>query len=57
MSRDVLNFLPMAGLLLGLLVAFAFDPTVDRVPWWTMAVGLASGYVARFGLKRYYDAR
>ncbi|MEB3414817.1 hypothetical protein VCJ71_01925 [Alteriqipengyuania sp. WL0013] len=57
MSKDVLNFLPLAGIFIGLAIAFAFDPTTERVAWWIIPAGLLGGYAMKFGLKRYYDAR
>lgn len=57
MSRDVLMFVPVAGLLIGLVVAFSFDPMAMRAAWWGPAGGFVIGLLVRFGLQRYYSAR
>lgn len=57
MSKEVLNFIPLAGLMLGLIVAFAFDATAERAAWWGVPAGLVVGLVAQFALKRYHNAR
>ena len=60
MSRDVLRFLPFAGMLLGLVIAFAFDPMAAFLSWqtlWLPFAGLAVGFALRFGLKRSDNAR
>ena len=57
MSQDVARFIPLAGLFIGLVVAFAFDPLAMRAAWWGPAGGFAIGIVARIGLQRYFNAR
>jgi hypothetical protein len=60
MSRDVLRFLPFAGMLIGLVIAFAFDPMAAFLSWqtlWLPFAGLAVGFALRFGLKRSDNAR
>ena len=60
MSRDVLRFMPVAGMFIGLVIAFAFDPMAMFLTWstvWLPFAGLAVGIALRFGLQRYYDAR
>jgi hydrogenase/urease accessory protein HupE len=57
MSVEVARFIPIAGLFIGLLVAFAFDPTADRAAWWGAPAGLLVGYAVRFGMQRYGNAR
>jgi hypothetical protein len=60
MGRDVLRFLPFAGMLVGLVIAFAFDPTAMFLSWqtlWLPFVGLAVGFALRFGLQRNHNAR
>ena len=57
MSKEVLRFLPVAGLLAGLVVAFSFDPTSERVVWWAIPAGLLAGYAARFAAQRFSNAR
>jgi hypothetical protein len=57
MSAEVARFIPIAGMLVGLLVAFAFDPTAERAAWWGMPAGLLAGYAVRFGMQRYGNAR
>jgi hypothetical protein len=59
-SKDVLRFLPFAGMLLGLVIAFAFDPMAIFLSWttlWLPFVGLAIGFALRFGLKKSDNAR
>jgi hypothetical protein len=59
-SKDVLRFLPVAGLFIGLVIAFAFDPMAAFLTWstiWLPFAGLAVGFALRFGLQRYYNAR
>ena len=60
MSRDVLRFMPFAGMLIGLVIAFAFDPMASFLSWqtlWLPFAGLAVGFALRFGLKRSDNAR
>ncbi len=60
MSKDVLRFLPFAGMLIGLVIAFAFDPMAIFLSWqtlWLPFAGLAVGFALRFGLQRNHDAR
>ena len=40
MSPEVARFLPVAGMFVGLIVAFAFDPTSARAAWWCIPGGL-----------------
>jgi hypothetical protein len=59
-SKDVLRFLPFAGMLIGLVIAFAFDPmAIFLTPktLWLPFAGLAVGFALRFGLKRSDNAR
>ncbi len=56
MSAEVARFIPIAGAFVGLLVAFAFDPSADRAAWWGLPAGLIAGYAVRFGMQRYYNA-
>ena len=60
MCKDVLRFLPFAGMLLGLVIAFAFDPMAIFLSWktlWLPFAGLAIGFALRFGLKKSDNAR
>jgi hypothetical protein len=57
MSSEVARFLPLAGLLVGLVVAFALDPAAERVAWWAIPAGLIAGYAVRYGMQRYGNAR
>jgi hypothetical protein len=59
-SREVLRFLPFAGMLIGLVIAFAFDPMAAFLSWttvWLPFAGLAVGFVLRFSLKKSDNAR
>jgi hypothetical protein len=56
MSAELARFLPIAGVFVGLIVAFAMDPTADRAAWWAIPAGLLGGYAVRFGMQRYYNA-
>jgi hypothetical protein len=52
--------MPVAGMFIGLVIAFAFDPMAMFLTWstvWLPFAGLAVGIALRFGLQRYYDAR
>ena len=60
MNRDVLRFLPFAGMLIGLVIAFAFNPMAAFLSWqtlWLPFAGLAIGFALRFGLKKSDNAR
>ena len=57
MSSEIARFLPIAGLLGGVVVALALDPTAQRVVWWAGPAGLIAGYAVRFGMQRYGHAR
>ncbi len=60
MSKDVARFIPLAGLLIGLVIAYAFDPMamfVSARTIWLPIAGFALGVGVRVGLQRYYDAR
>jgi hypothetical protein len=57
MSTEVARFLPIAGMFVGLIVAFAFDPTAERAALWGMPAGLVAGYAVRFDIQRYGNAR
>jgi hypothetical protein len=57
MSTEVYRFLPLAGLLAGLVVAFALDPTSEHPAWWAIPGGLIAGYAVRYGIQRHANAR
>ena len=57
MSTEVARFLPVAGLLVGLIVGFAFDPTAERVAGWWCPACLLAGFEARYAMLRYANAR
>ena len=60
MSREVARFIPLAGLLIGLIIAYALDPMASFVSLrtlWLPVAGFAVGVAVRLGLQRYYDAR
>ena len=57
MSTEIYRFLPVAGLLVGLMVAFALDPTSEHAAWWAIPGGLIAGYALRYGMQRYGNAR
>ena len=60
MNREVARFIPLAGLLIGMVIAYAFDPMASflslRTLWLPIA-GFLVGVGVRIGLQRYYDAR
>ena len=57
MSNEVARFLPVAGMFVGLIAAFAFDPTSARAAWWGIPVGLLVGLAVRFLVQRRSNAR
>ena len=60
MSREVARFIPLAGMMIGLIIAYAFDPMAAFLSprtLWLPFVGFIVGVAVRFGLQRYYDAR
>ncbi len=57
MSNDVIDVLPVFGLLIGLIVAFAFDPTAKRASAWGAPSRLNAGCAMRLASRGFYNAR